>query len=84
MWRRPRLWLAGGAVGWVAFKLNDYVGAIAGAVVLTVAVVIYFRLLGRLAWYCADRASFAELEAQFAELDDEDFDEGNDDEEPLT
>jgi len=59
----------------VASYLNPFVGVMAVAVIQAVDWLIYFRLLGRLAWYCADRTAFAELEAQLAELNDEDFDE---------
>jgi len=68
----------------VASRLNPFAGLMVVSVIQAVAWLIYFRLLGRLAWYCADRAAFAELEAQLAELNDEDFDEDVDDEELLT
>jgi hypothetical protein len=60
------------AIGWAAFWLHGFIGAVVGAAVLTTAWIVYFRLLGRLAWYCADRAARAAAEAG---ADDEEFDE---------
>ncbi len=45
--------------------------------------IVYFRLLGRLAWVCADRAAFADLEADLAEAGDDDLDEDAEDEDLL-
>jgi len=67
----------------LASCVNVFVGAIVAAALQTAAWMIYSRLLGRLAWVCADRAAFDELEAELAELDDEDFDEDVDDEDLL-
>ena len=42
-------------------------GMIALAIALGAVWLIYFRLLGRLAWYCTDRTAIAEPEAAPAE-----------------
>ena len=57
------------SVNWVAFHCGKVVGAIGGGVVQAIAWFVYFRLLGRLAWCCADRAAREECET---EMDDED------------
>lgn len=71
-------------VCWAASGLGVLLGAIVAAIVEPVAWLIYFRLLGRLAWVCADRAAFADLEADLAEPSDDDFNEDSDDEDLLT
>jgi DNA-directed RNA polymerase subunit RPC12/RpoP len=75
---------AASLAAFVAYRIGPIFGGVVAAALQSVAWMIYFRLVGRLAWYCADRAAFADLEAQMAELNDEDFDEQSDDEELLT
>jgi hypothetical protein len=60
--------LAAGAAAWIGGLSGTFVAAVATAA----AWLIYFRLLGRLAWYCADRMALAEPED---EPDDESTDE---------
>jgi hypothetical protein len=49
--------LAAGAIGLDAFfvGVGGRVGLVGSAAVVTAAVVIYFRMLGRLGWHCMDR-----------------------------
>ena len=67
------------ALCWVASRVGVVAGVIVAAALETPAWIIYFRLLGRLAWVCADRAAFDDLEAELAEAGDDDFDEDSDD-----
>ncbi len=67
------------ALCWAASAVNVVAGVIVGAALETPAWIIYFRLLGRLAWVCAERAAFEELEAGLAETSDDDFDDDPDD-----
>jgi hypothetical protein len=72
------------AVSWVASALSALLGVIVAAIVQPIGWIIYFRLLGRLAWVCADRAAFDDLEAELNQANDDDFDEYSDDENLLT
>jgi len=67
------LLLAVGVVERVVFFLGGFLGSIVLALSLTVVWLIYFRLLGRLAWHCADRAAREEIEAELEE--DEEIEE---------
>ena len=68
----------------LALALDLYFGDIVTAVTQAVAWIIYFRLMGRLAWYCADHSARANLEAGLdAVLEDEDSDEVAVDEDDL-
>jgi hypothetical protein len=71
-------------VSWAASGLGVLVGLIVAAIADPIGWMIYFRLLGRLAWFCADRAAFDDLEADLAEASDDDFDEDSDDQNLLT
>ena len=72
------------AICWAASGAGRVFGVIVAAGIEPVVWIIYFRLLGRLAWVCADRAAFADLERELAEANDDDFDEDSDDENLLT
>jgi hypothetical protein len=51
------LWGAAILVNAVFYWLSGFVGSLVGGVVQTLSWIIYFRLIGRLAWYCADHAA---------------------------
>jgi hypothetical protein len=53
---------ATGAVAAIALGIGGLFGEFVAATTLTAAWFIYFRLLGRLAWYCADRMARDEPE----------------------
>jgi hypothetical protein len=73
-----------GSIDWLAFAVSPYVGDIVVSVTQAALWLIYFRLMGRLAWYCADRSTRANLDAALdAVLDDEDSDEVAVDEDDL-
>ncbi len=65
-------------ISWAASGLGLLAGSVVVAIVDPVAWLIYFRLLGRLGWVCADRAAFTDLEADLAVADDGDFDDSED------
>ncbi len=72
------------AICWAASGVGKVFGVIVAAGIEPVVWIIYFRLLGRLAWVCADRAAFADLERELAEASDDDFDEDSDDDNLVT
>jgi DNA-directed RNA polymerase subunit M/transcription elongation factor TFIIS len=64
------------AIEYLVSWLNLDLGLIIGAMVQVIVWMIYFRLLGRLGWYCAARSARAELEATLDEvLEDDDSEE---------
>jgi DNA-directed RNA polymerase subunit RPC12/RpoP len=64
------------AIDAVAYWLNPYFGIIVASIVQAAFWIIYFRLIGRLAWYCTVRSARDELEDSIdAVLDDDDDDE---------
>ncbi len=56
---------AAGIVVLTIFAADSRYGLIAAAVALSLVWLIYFRLLGRLAWYCTDRSAVAEPDDQW-------------------
>jgi hypothetical protein len=70
---------AAGIVVTAATSAGRFWGAIAANLTFTIVWLIYFRLLGRLAWYCADRTAQAEPEADAAENADTDDSTAQDD-----
>jgi hypothetical protein len=69
--------VGGAALCWIASRVGMVAGVIVAAAIEPIVWIIYFRLLGRLAWVCAERAAFADLEADLAETDDDDSEDEN-------
>lgn len=69
--------VAAAAVCLAASCIGTTFGIVVSAGLSPIVWIIYFRLLGRLTWVCADRASFADLERDFADANDEDFDDSD-------
>lgn len=67
--------VSAGGLAVTAFLFGGTVGVVSGTTVLVVAWFIYFRLLGRLAWYCTDRTAAAELEEELEEDETEEEDD---------
>lgn len=60
----------------IAAHINPIAGFFIISVTQSAAWLIYFRLLGRLAWYCSDKMAKADLEAELDSIiDDDDIDE---------
>jgi hypothetical protein len=75
------LFVAAGILDGVASWLGHIVGGIISAFTLPASLLIYFRLLGRLGWYCTAHAARADLEAALDEvLEEDDNDEQSIDE----
>jgi DNA-directed RNA polymerase subunit RPC12/RpoP len=77
------LFAAIACIDWLAFALDIYLGDIVMAMTQAIAWIVYFRLMGRLAWYCTCRSGRADLEAGLDEVladddSDEDLVNGND------
>jgi DNA-directed RNA polymerase subunit RPC12/RpoP len=61
-----------GGVVYLASWINIAFGAIVGGMLQAYAWLVYFRLLGRLAWYCTARSAAEELEEALDEVLEED------------
>ncbi len=75
---------AAGAAFWAVGRAGAFLQTAGGGLILAAVWVIYFRLLGRLAWYCADRSALAEPEEttpETGEGPDDELAAGADDEE---
>jgi DNA-directed RNA polymerase subunit RPC12/RpoP len=63
-------------IEWAACFLNPIFGFVVVSLTQAVLWLVYFRLIGRLAWYCTVRSAHDELEESIdAALDDDDEDE---------
>lgn len=75
------LLLAAATLGVLAFPAGGIVGIAVVSVISSLVWLIYFRLLGRLAWFCADRTAAADDAAELEAERDAERDAEPDDEE---
>jgi DNA-directed RNA polymerase subunit RPC12/RpoP len=73
------LLIANAIIDVIAFHLNQFAGIVVISLLQTVPWLIYFRLLGRLAWYCSDRAARADLNDAIDDALDDEEDQSDDD-----